>query len=89
MDAGHFIHGCLDYDEQNIHPQCSYCNRHLHGNSADYSHALIQKYGDGIIQELYKCRQAELESPPDRLWIKEKIAYYTQLVKDLNANKSK
>jgi len=52
-DAGHFVHrDCLDFDERNIHCQCSRCNRYLHGNLTKYAEHLIKKYGPDIIKEL-------------------------------------
>lgn len=52
LDAGHYIHGRLDYDEININAQCTYCNRFLHGNLGVYGEKLIEKYGLERIQEL-------------------------------------
>ena len=53
MDLGHYIHkDCLDFTEINLHPQCSYCNRRMHGNSALYAERLINEYGLDVILEL-------------------------------------
>lgn len=52
MDAGHFIHGRLDFDERNIHTQCSYCNRHLHGNLGEYAIRLIKEIGQAGVRKL-------------------------------------
>jgi len=63
-EAGHFLHNsdkknkqlggnALWYDEQNVHGQCGVCNRWKSGNLASYSLFLEDKYGHGIIQELY------------------------------------
>ena len=46
--AGHLItrrKGSVIYDPANVHSQCSYCNRHLKGNAAEYAYRFIQKYG--------------------------------------------
>lgn len=63
-EAGHFLHNSdktnqqlggneLWYDIRNIHGQCGTCNRWKSGNGSVYAHFLIEKYGDGIIKELY------------------------------------
>ena len=44
LEAGHFLprqHTATRYDERNVHGQCSYCNRWLHGAQADYYRALL------------------------------------------------
>lgn len=64
-EAGHFLHTTdktnqqlggneLWYDERNVHGQCGVCNRYKSGAGAIYSAKLIEQYGDGIIQELWK-----------------------------------
>lgn len=53
MQAGHYIHGALDYDEMNIHCQCVRCNKWLSGNLGEYTMKLISKYG---IEEVEKLR---------------------------------
>lgn len=52
LQAGHFWHGCLDFDEMNINAQCSHCNKWLHGNLARYSVYLLTKYGDKKFKDL-------------------------------------
>jgi len=54
QQAGHYIHGCLDYDEININCQCVRCNKWLHGNSGVYAEKLIKKYGSEEIALLRK-----------------------------------
>ena len=46
--AGHLVtrrKGSVCYDPLNVHSQCSYCNRHLKGNAAEYAYRFIQRYG--------------------------------------------
>lgn len=43
--AGHFWHNVLDFDEENINQQCSFCNKYKSGNLAVYSIYLINKLG--------------------------------------------
>ena len=52
LQAGHFIHGKLDFDERNINAQCRRCNFFKSGNLADYAVYLEDKFGYGIIQDL-------------------------------------
>lgn len=52
MDASHYIHGRLDYDERNIHACCVYCNRYLHGNLGRYAEKLITELGEEGLQKL-------------------------------------
>lgn len=43
--AGHYWHNVLDFDEVNVHGQCTRCNHFLSGNLAVYSSYLIKRYG--------------------------------------------
>jgi len=68
MQAGHFKHRKLDYDERNINCQCPRCNKFLHGNLDIYAEKLEEKYGHGILQRLredasivHKYTRSELE----------------------------
>lgn len=64
-EAGHYLHNSdkknqqlggnkLWYSEKNVNGQCGYCNRWMSGNLAPYTLYLEEKYGLGIVQELYK-----------------------------------
>lgn len=52
LQAGHFFHGVLDFDEVNINAQCARCNKWLHGNLAVYSNYLLNKYGEEEFKKL-------------------------------------
>ena len=56
MDAGHFRHRSLNtfFLEINVHCQCIYCNRFLHGNLGVYAVELDKKYGAGTAERLIK-----------------------------------
>jgi hypothetical protein len=57
IHSGHFIHGNTKrsyFFEKNIHAQCRSCNFYKDGARDLYALKLIEKYGDGIIQELHK-----------------------------------
>jgi len=56
MQDGHYIsrnHLNTRYDEQNNHCQCVGCNVFKAGNMPAYTLALMNKYGDDIIKELF------------------------------------
>ena len=42
----------IRWDEKNVHGCCIRCNKWLAGNIPEYTKGLIEKYGEGIIQEL-------------------------------------
>lgn len=56
MDAGHYLPKSLGlsiyFEEKNVHPQCTACNRFRHGNLTAYAIALRKRYGEGILEEL-------------------------------------
>ena len=62
LDAGHYLPkskgNCIMWEIKNIHPQCTYCNRYMHGNQNPYALALIDIYGQDILKELeWKAHQ--------------------------------
>lgn len=67
MDAGHFLHGGLDFDLMNIHCQCTNCNRVLGGNMKVYRMKMISRYGEAAIADLMRRRQ-EVFKPSDE-WL--------------------
>ena len=60
MDAGHYVPKTaglsLYFHEQNVHCQCTYCNRWMHGNLSRYAIALRKRYGEAILEELESLR---------------------------------
>lgn len=60
MDAGHYIPKTAGlsvyFDEQNVHSQCTSCNRWKHGNLSQYALALKRKYGETILEDLERKR---------------------------------
>lgn len=52
LQAGHFHHGKLDFDNRNIRPQCERCNKWLHGNGAIYGTKLTKELGVEGMQKL-------------------------------------
>ncbi len=59
MQAGHFKHGVLDYDDLNIHCQCPQCNKWKHGKLDEYAVRLVRKYGCEVLEELEKRADKE------------------------------
>ena len=53
LDAGHFIpknkSNAVFFHSSNVHPQCTYCNRFLHGNIQNYYPYMLENYGQTII----------------------------------------
>lgn len=82
-DAGHFINRrwmATRWREDNVHAQCSSCNRFDEGNASGYALFMLKKYGQAHVEYLqalknngYKYTDFEVE-----LLIKE----YKQKVKD-------
>lgn len=63
--AGHWKHNTdkenkqlggneLWYDRRNVHGQCLQCNNFRSSNPVEYAIFMEEKYGHGIIQELYR-----------------------------------
>lgn len=74
MNAGHFRHGALDYDEKNINCQCVYCNKYLHGNLGIYGINLVKKIGVENVDDLIKrSRILKKYSEEELLKIKTKL----------------
>ena len=76
LQAGHFWHGVLDFDEMNINAQCVKCNKYLSGNLAPYSVYLVNKHGIDKFKDLEKrhwtALRGEFRSDKDYLEIIEK-----------------
>ena len=45
MNAGHFKHDKLDFDERNLKPQCVTCNKYYSGRLDIYASRLIRENG--------------------------------------------
>ena len=54
LQAGHFWHAVLDFDEMNINAQCKQCNHFKSGNLAPYATYLLNKYGLEKFNDLEK-----------------------------------
>lgn len=76
LDASHFWHGVLDFDEMNVNGTCQSCNRFKGGNLAPYSIYLINKHGVEAFKDLekrhYLALRGEYRTEQDYLDIIEK-----------------
>lgn len=52
IDCGHYLHGKLDYDLDNLKPQCVHCNHFKSGNLGAYAEHLIRDYGQDWVDQL-------------------------------------
>jgi len=84
--AGHFIsrtYSPVRYDENNVRPQCAYCNDKRSGNGKpiEFERNLRLEVGDYTVDEL-KAR-ALIPWKWSREDLIDKIIYYRQQIKDL------
>ena len=81
LQAGHYWHAVLDFDEMNINAQCAGCNHFKSGNLAVYASYLIVKYGSKKFKELeirhYRAMKGEKRSEQD---YEEIIRHYKDLL---------
>lgn len=76
--AGHFKHGRLDFDEDNLHCQCKRCNHFLNGNLGVYALKLARQHSLEWVEALTlrantqsnKFSIAELETITEKYKIK-------------------
>lgn len=54
LQAGHYKHDRLDFDERNLKPQCVKCNHFNSGKLDIYSERLIKEYGLKWFNKLVK-----------------------------------
>lgn len=86
MQAGHFKHGVLDFDEINIHGQCVRCNKYLSGNLSVYAERLIYRYGVEEFRSLctraYRAQGGEKKTIEEYIEIEKKYkALFDELEK--------
>lgn len=73
--AGHFWHGVLDFDEDNISGQCVNCNKWNSGRLAEYSTYLLNKLGKEKFDALAKRHTMAMKGE------KRSIQDYLEIVK--------
>jgi hypothetical protein len=55
MDAGHYVRREMlrtRWDERNVNPQCTVCNKNREGSKPAYTLHLIREHGPDVIDEL-------------------------------------
>jgi len=74
FDAGHYrsVGGNpqLRFNEDNVHGQCVYCNRHQHGNILEYRLRLIKRIGIDKVDFLETENKAKQYSVPELIEMK-------------------
>lgn len=87
LDAGHYIAkniggANLYFHEKNVWPQCTHCNRFLHGNQHQYAMRLQARFGNQILEWLEAYRKGSVQYNAGELMVL--IKYY----KNINAKNS-
>lgn len=88
-DAGHFINRrwmALRWREDNVHAQCSSCNRFDEGNAVGYTLFMINKYGKDHVEMLMALKNATQKWTDWELAVLNKL--YQQKTKDLTNERS-
>jgi hypothetical protein len=79
-EAGHYEHGkdkeCY-FDEDNVHPQCTRCNRFLSGNMRQYTLFMLEQYGEEKVKRLLNSKKVIWK----RSELEELYRKYSNLVK--------
>ena len=86
LQAGHFIagrHNANLFSEKGTQLQCRRCNIFLHGAPLEFRKRLIEKYGEGIIEELEnEAHQVKRFTIPELLSM---IDYYKERIEFMKA----
>ena len=90
--AGHFIAAsigglALYFNEINVNCQCYDCNIILHGNLEVYKERMIAKYGQAIVNELWRIKNQVITRESEYPYEAE-IARYTTKLKERDAWKA-
>ena len=70
LESSHFVprqHLATRWDPMNVHGACSYCNRWLHGNLAEYWVALVKLYGQGTPEGLLRLKRQTIKLTREHL----------------------
>jgi hypothetical protein len=84
IQAGHYISRSktmILFDERNVHPQCAYCNGVMHGEPVRYHQFMLDKYGQEVIDELWRLAKLTHKFKPYEL--KNLINKYSEEIKKL------
>lgn len=81
LNAGHFREkrgGSATYfNLKNLRAQCFRCNKQLHGAKDIYAKKLVEEYGVGILDELFR------EGQKSKVWTKKELREIEQNIEDL------
>lgn len=83
LDGGHFVpraHKKHKLREENIHPQCRYCNRYRNGALAEYTLYMIDMYGRDFVEWLWDTKQEVVK--PNRDELVDQIRELKEQIKD-------
>ena len=68
LQCGHYIHGDnLDFELDNLRPQCPRCNKWLHGNGAIYAEKLVREIGIDRVERLRRLSKQVRKYTRDEL----------------------
>lgn len=84
LQAGHYKHDRLDFDERNLKPQCVKCNHFNSGKLDVYAERLIKDYGLKWFNKLVKdawshTGYSEEEMKKIKVELKEKLKNYEHI----------
>lgn len=82
LQAGHYIHNKLDFNSDNLKPQCARCNKWLSGNLDHYAEHLLADYGTEWLKQLRQSANTKGNNY-NILEVQVIIADLTEKLKDL------
>lgn len=92
INAGHYVpvnsrygHNATYFNEQNVHAQCSVCNRNEEGRGWHYGIYLQERYGESTPWDLWEL--AEKPFKFTTTWLEEKTIHYRKEVDKLKSEK--
>ena len=83
IQAGHFVGGRTNgilFDERGIFPQCYACNVCRQGMGPEYTVFMLERYGQGLVDELIQKRRQAVKFTATEL--KEMIEGYKLRIKE-------
>jgi hypothetical protein len=84
IEGGHYIsrqHNATAFLSQNLHPQCTGCNRSPGGKSVEHRAYIVQRYGEEVAAELDRLKDTTVQLY--RIDYLEMLAEFNQRVKEL------
>jgi len=83
-NAGHYIHGKLDFCPINRQNQCVRCNKWLSGNLGLFAENIIRKFGVNALSDLRE--RSKLEYNPEIWELEDLLEYWTEMLGKLRGN---